>query len=272
MTPEDKAQTPPDITGTAFWQLMQEREERLLQVTERLDHLLAQTESEEKSDAPEEVAEEKSSSRFSIIVGFLTQVATLIVIWIALFQNNLEPGDASINGISAAFNRQLVENISYSDLYAQYRAYTAYTLNYELQQQLELALANPSEETSSEELLLLNRELEQARRTAASSRLFFASRYLNPDGSYDRERQLGEAWSQAARQTDLDPKPYFVEADEQRRLGVDSIGLLLWLTVALCLCELIIYFNRRRLILRWSSVFATVAGIVFVIVVMISLM
>jgi hypothetical protein len=293
--PDDKAQTSPDLApspdlaNAAFWQRMQELEDRLALATDRLNDLLGQTQpgptapqasaqeveedakEQEEAKEEEDAADEAPPSRLSIAAGFLAQIAILVVLWIALFQSSLDPASPAIHGLSAAFNRQLVENISYSDLYAQYRAYTSYTLNHELQQQLELALANPPEAATQEELLLLNQELEQARRTAASSRLFFSSRYLNADGSYDRDRQLGEAWSQAARQTELDPLPYFTEADQQRRLVMNTISLLLWLTIALCLCELIVYFNRRRSMLRWSSALTTVAGIVFVVVAMLSL-
>lgn len=279
MSPHDEdqpAQTIPDPNVADLLQRLQQYEERLLHTTGRLDDVLnritlASEEVETEDSNIEESAEEETPSRLSMLAGLLAQGATLVIIWIALFQNSLDPGGASLQGMSASFNRQLTENISYSELYAQYRAYTTYTLNRELQHQLELALANTTEETPAEEILLLNQELEQARRTAASSRLFFSLRYLNPDGTYNRDRQLGEAWAQAEQQIDLDPMPHFVAADEYRRIGMRSIGLLLWLTVALCLYELVNYFSQYRFILRWSSVLTASAGVIFVVGVMVSL-
>ena len=272
MIPEiDKTQQPSDLTVTTFLQHIQEHEERLAKATNQLNDLLTQVESNTKADEPEEATDDETPSRLSVLAGLLAQGATLVIIWIALFQNSLDPGGASLQGMSASFNRQLTENISYSELYAQYRAYTTYTLNRELEEQLELALANTTDETPAEEILLLNQELEQARRTAASSRLFFSLRYLNPDGTYNRERQLGELWAQAEQQLDLDPMPHFVAADEYRSIGMRSIGLLLWLTVALCLYELVNYFSQYRFILRWSSLLTASAGVVFVVVVVVSL-
>jgi hypothetical protein len=269
-------QTIPDPNVTDLLQRLQQYEERLLHTTERLDDVLnritSETEKVETEESKiEEATDDETPSRLSMFAGLLAQGATLVIIWIALFQNSLDPGGASLQGMSASFNRQLTENISYSELYAQYRAYTTYTLNRELQEQLELALANTTDETPAEEILLLNQELEQARRTAASSRLFFSLRYLNPDGTYNRERQLGESWAQAEQQLDLDPMPHFVAADEYRRIGMRSIGLLLWLTVALCLYELVNYFSQYRFILRWSSLLTASVGVVFVVVVMVSL-
>jgi hypothetical protein len=279
MSPQDEDQptgTIPEPNVADLLQRLQQYEERLLHTTGRLDDVLnritsASEEVETEDSNIDEAAEEETPSRLSMLAGLLAQGATLVIIWIALFQNSLDPGGASLQGMSASFNRQLTENVSYSELYAQYRAYTTYTLNRELQEQLELALANTTEETPAEEILLLNQELEQARRTAASSRLFFSLRYLNPDGTYNRERQLGELWAQAEQQLDLDPMPHFVAADEYRSIGMRSIGLLLWLTVALCLYELINYFSQYRFILRWSSMLAASVGVIFVVAVMVSL-
>ena len=166
--------------------------------------------------------------------------------------------------MAAAFNRELVQNINYGQLYSQYRAYTEYLANSELQNQLERALVGS--DADAEGNAALTQELAEAQRKAASSRLFFSMRYLSRDGSYDTERQLGEAWARAEQQTELDPQPYFVDADQQRSIGMQFIWLLLWVTVALCIYELVQYFNERRIAVRGTFVLAASLSVLLVIV------
>lgn len=244
-------------------QRLEQNEERLVQVSRQLEQIV---EGAAVDKAPPEVDTAEEPERTSRLTAFVTLsalLATIVMVVISLFQSKLDPGEAANFGMAAAFNRELVQNINYGQLYSQYRAYTDYLAHSELQNQLEQTLA--STDAAAEENSALTEELAQSQRKAASSRLFFSMRYLNRDGSYDTERQLGEAWARAEQQTELDPQPYFLDADEQRSIGMQFIWLLLWLTVALCVYELVQYFNERRVAVRGTFVVAATLSMLLVI-------
>lgn len=241
---------------------MEQNEAQLSKVSAQLERIAVAGDIEESAAAEtegDEAEAEEPTSKLSAAVSIFALLATLVMVGIALFQANLDPGGAANSGMAAAFNRELVQNINYSDLYSQYGAYTDYIANSELQSQLERAVADgkAKEGADAGAQAALTQELAQAQRKAAASQRFFSLRYLNRDGTYNTDRQLGEAWSSAQQQMDLDPQPHFADADQQRSIGMEFIWLLLWLTVALCIYEIVNYFNERRTALRVS--FALVA-------------
>lgn len=48
------------------------------------------------------------------------------------------------------------------------------------------------------------------------SSVFFSPRYINPDGQYDLERELQEAFADDAQSAELNAAPYFEESDKYR--------------------------------------------------------
>lgn len=248
-------------------QRLEQNEARLAQVSMQLAQLVdlaVQPAEAEKAAETSVESDPETASRLTAFVTMSALLATIIMVVISLFQAQLDPGGAANAGMAAAFNRELVQNINYGQLYSQYRAYTEYLANSELQNQLERALVGS--DADAEGNAALTQELAEAQRKAASSRLFFSMRYLSRDGSYDTERQLGEAWARAEQQTELDPQPYFVDADQQRSIGMQFIWLLLWVTVALCIYELVQYFNERRIAVRGTFVLAASLSVLLVIV------
>ena len=247
-------------------QRLEQNEARLAQVSAQLTQIvdLATQPAEVAAAAePEAESEPEKSSRLTAFVTLSALLATIVMVVISLFQAYLDPGGTANAGMAAAFNRELVQNINYGQLYSAYRAYTEYLANSELQTQLEQALADT--EGDAEGNAALTQELAQAQRKSASSRLFFSMRYLDRDGSYDSERHLGEAWARAEQQTELNPQPYFLDADRQREAGMQFIWLLFWLTVALCIYEIVQYFNERRLAIRGTFVLAASFSVLVVI-------
>jgi len=252
-------------------QRLEQNESRLTEVSQQLSQLVHRATPEEAANAEDESArdgpEPEAAGRLVVFTTLSALIATLVMVIISLFQAYLDPGGAANAGMAAAFNRELVQNINYGQLYSQYRAYTDYLAQSELQSQLERTLASTgtdADEGAAEDPALAQ-ELAQAQRKAAASRLFFSMRYLDRNGNYDTERQLGEAWARAEQQTDLEPAPHFADADQQRTTGMQFIWLLLWLTAALCVYEVIHYFNERRLVLRGTLVLAATFCLLLVI-------
>jgi len=196
------------------------------------------------------------------VISLLALSATLVVISISLHLAMLDPGEPSTHGLAASFNQEIVTTMHTSELYANLRAYAVFRLQDELQRQLTAALDNATIEDTAQ----VEYELAHAQQMVAASRIFFPLRYLNRDGSYDSERHLGEAWASAAQAIDLNPQPHFLEADAQRLTGLRLIWLLLWVTTALCVYELIYFINRRRRLIRLSASVLATAAVLFVAV------
>ncbi len=247
--------------------MLQQLVRRLEQTETRLATLTTRLERSASAPPIEDVPPDLPATprmRVSLIavVSILALGATLVVISISLYLAMLNPGEPASSGLAASFNREMVRTMHTSELYANLRAYATFRLQDELQKQLTAALDGAAAEDTAQ----LERELGHAQQMVAASRIFFPLRYLNRDSSYDRDRHLGEAWASAAQAADLNPQPHFLEADAQRLTGLQLIWLLLWVTIALCLYELIHLVNhRRRLIRLCASVLAT-SAVLFVAV------
>ncbi|MCQ3936628.1 MAG: hypothetical protein DPW18_06230 [Chloroflexi bacterium] len=120
-------------------------------------------------------------------------------------------GDADFAGLDASIRAQKADIINHVYAYEHYRAYTAYVRYDELGR----LLYDP---TADEETDLRNGALQREVWGVASgiSSVFFSPRYINPDGQYDLERELQEAWAQDAQNEDLNAAPYFAESDQLR--------------------------------------------------------
>lgn len=124
-------------------------------------------------------------------------------------------GDADYAGLRAAVNAEETRATNSLNAYEHYAAFTAFDRHDELARLIEEA-SGPA------------RDLEEARELASASRGLFPARFVNRDGTYALERELGVMWADAAREKDLSPEPQFVEADRQRS---KSLGLLAAVTL-----------------------------------------
>ena len=67
----------------------------------------------------------------------------------------------------------------------------------------------------------------------AAESFYFPHEYLKRDGTYDTQRELGEALAEAARETDLNPQPHFTEADQMQAKSNWLVVVLTGLAAAL---------------------------------------
>ncbi|MBI1877166.1 MAG: hypothetical protein HYR94_02850 [Chloroflexi bacterium] len=94
--------------------------------------------------------------------------------------------------------------------------------------EIETDLTKVSDQAEAE---TLDRQMREAWDAAMS--FYFPREYLKRDGSYDTQRQLGEAMSEAARQNDLNPTPHFTEADQMQVKSNWLVVIITGLAVAL---------------------------------------
>ena len=169
-----------------------------------------------------DTVETQGHDRFTTLVAIMIALVTVIgavVAWRASVAEDAS-GDADYAGLRAAINAEETRAINAATAYAQYGAYVTYQRNSALGNLIadDMALA-----ATDDELLILNSQRADAHDTAIATERLFQQRFLNRDGTYSVERQLGELWADAVRERDLNPEPQFAEAD---RLSDKSSNLL----------------------------------------------
>ena len=113
-------------------------------------------------------------------------------------------------------------------MYANYRAYTAYVRYNELGN----LIADDLPDVSESEADALEHQMKEAWTLAIGASGFFPNRYLNRDGTYGTDRELGEAWADAAQQKDLYPEQHFANADRLRAKSSWLVAVIVLLTVS----------------------------------------
>lgn len=152
------------------------------------------------------------------MIALVTLVGAMLA-WRAAVAH-INAGDADFAGLSAAVNAEETLTLTNNTFHRHYRAYTSFSGNDVFSDNLD---GVPRVET------LRN----NAESIAATDRLFFPNRYLNRDGSYAGDRQIGEAWAEASQIQDLDPAPHFEEADQARLKTNWLVGIFIGLAISL---------------------------------------
>ena len=195
------------------------------------------------NDLPEE-----ENDPFTTWVAILIAVVALVGAWIGWGIGTVY-GEASSEqsaGLSATLNVESTLTNSSVSLYKEYRVYTEYLRHQTLAElqagvdQLDAADGLPIRKSDEDDL-------------AAVQLPFFLTRYLTRDGAYDRQRQLGEAWAEAAQRVDLAPAPHFAAADQWQTKTQLLVALFVVLALALILFTLAEGLDRRRRFLRYAA-------------------
>ncbi len=206
-----------------------------------------------------EEEEEEKSDFFQISVAILIAIISLLGGVLAWRGNLVAVDDADIAGLNATLNAETTQFINNTTLYKRYRAYSVYVVNNKLQQQIETDAKNvPATEQNK-----LTAEQSQSVDFMATSRLFFPTRYLNHDGSYNIKRDLGEAWAQASQLLDLNPQSHFDEANALRAKETTINEAFVWLAVSMLFFAIAQMLNPAHQILRYSNGFL---GMLFLII------
>lgn len=197
--------------------------------------------------------------RLSLINALLIALVTLFgayVAWRASVAAD-NAGDASLAGLVSTLNVQETIALNNAQLYENYRAYTAYTRYNELGYQINADLKS----TPPEQVEVLDRQMRDAWDAAES--FYFPREYLARNGSYDSERELGEVFAEAARQKDLNPAPYYEEADQMQARSNWLIVVITILAVGLLCFTLVESLSSRTLKYTFMGVglLITLAGV-----------
>jgi len=206
--------------------------------------------------------EDKSSSRLETIVAILIAITTVlgaIVAWRASMAEDAS-GDADFAGIQAAMDAEETRALNFVNTYENYGAYTAYKRYSTLGDLIAEDAANAASDAEAEQL---DGQRANAHDLAIANQNLFDNKYLDRDGSYNVQRQLGEMWADAAKQKDLKPEMQLAEADRFREKTNHLLQSLMIIALALVFYTAVELVNERvQYALVGFATLVMIAGVV----------
>lgn len=171
-------------------------------------------------------------------------------------------GDNDFAGLDASIRAQKAEIINHVYAYEHYRAFTEYFRYNELGYLMYDPEADA--ETDARNAVIQDEVWGVA---SGISSVFFSPRYIDPDGQYDLERELQEAFAEDAQNSDLDAQPFFEESDRLRRQSSFLIGDMIVLAFSFWFLTLA-QATSKNIKYLWAAlgILAGLAGIAGIII------
>lgn len=186
----------------------------------------------------------------ALVIALITVVGA-VVAWRASVAAD-GAGDADTSGLRALLNVEETRASNAVNAFEAYGAYVSYQRNQRLGDLLE---ADPAAAD-------LQAERGAARDLAVANQSLFPNKYLNRDGSYDVQRQLGELWADARRAKDLNPEPQFLDADRLRSRSNALLADVAFLALGLVLLTLVeAVSGRAQVVLAGLGTTVLVVGL-----------
>jgi hypothetical protein len=210
--------------------------------------------------------ENQRSSRFDIILTFLLALVVLIaaiVTWRASLIDDAA-GDADYDGLRASVRAFQTRALSNVNAYESYGNYVTYWRNKELS----ALIANDMAAAGEEQAPVLEAQIKMADDLTDANSGMFEMRYLNRDGSYSVQRQLGETWADALRKNRVEYLPSFANADRDRARTRTMLVALMILTITPVFYALVSSAKgKTRIILFSIGTFCMLTGSVVAVLV-----
>lgn len=192
---------------------------------------------------------------FMAIMSAVVTVTSALVAWRASAASQAA-GDADFSGLVATVNAGEARTLNTITATEHYQAFLIYTRYNELGNKLYEALQSDPANAA---------ELEQQKSDSwgiayGLQSLFFPSQYLRPDGTYDLQRELDEAWADAQRSRDTRSDLHYADADARRDQSNLLVGMLVLMGLAFW------FFTLAQIIEhKVKYVFAVVGGFLLVV-------
>jgi hypothetical protein len=160
------------------------------------------------------------------MIAIVTVISALVAWRAAAASQNA--GDADFRGLVATVNAEEAAVLSTIKVTEHYQAFLSYTRYNELGYKLYDALQSKPADADA---------LEQQKSDSwgiayGLQSLFFPSRYLRPDGTYDSQREMDELLADEQRSRDTRAETHFEEGDSLRRKSNLLVQMLILLGVA----------------------------------------
>jgi hypothetical protein len=167
--------------------------------------------------------------------------------------------NADFEGVVAAIHAEETLLINYIQVFEHYQAYTAYQRYNELGN----LLFDEAQRAAPEAVGALDRLRREAWGVALGLQYsFFPPRYLNPDGTYNVQRELDEEWAEKSQQADIVPDGHYKRADDARLQSSLLAGTLVVFAVAFwCFTVAHAIANRLRYLFVLAGFALTAVGL-----------
>lgn len=157
----------------------------------------------------------------------LVTVLSALTAWRAAVASQ-DAGQSDFNGLVATVNTEEAQVLNAIMVSEHTQAFLIYTRYNELGNKLYDALqSNPPDADE-----LARQKSDSWGIAFGVQSVFFPSRYLRPDGTYDSQREFDEAWADAQRDRDTRADVHFSEADTLRRKANLLVQMLILLGVS----------------------------------------
>jgi len=205
----------------------------------------------------------ESESKYQImetVVAIL--IAVVVAIWALVswrasgFDDGA--GDADYAGLRATVYSVRAQALNSVNAYESYGNYVNYLRNNRLGE----LLAEDLETAPEEQLETITEQMKVANDLTDANRDMFDTKYLNRDGSYSVQRQIGVLWADSAKENDMDYESQFAEADKGRastRTMLISVMILSIATIFYALVESV--EGRVKIVMITLGSLVALAGI-----------
>ena len=215
---------------------------------------------------------EEQSDRLQTIVALLIALATVmgaVVAWRASVAAD-GAGDADFAGQRAMLNLEETRALSAVNAYESFNAFSTNRRYSDLGDLIVDDLSASASEganalaLSEEAAYQLDAERANAYDLAIANQSLFPNKFLNRDGTYALKRQLGELFSDAGREKDLQPEGHYAEADQLRTKTNQLLAAVTVLAVSLIFYTLVESVGKRlHYVMVGSGTLFLIAGVVF---------
>jgi hypothetical protein len=199
------------------------------------------------------------SNRFKSFVAVLVAIVTVLGALTAglAAKASSNAGDEDFAGMGAAISSQKADLINEVNAYEHYRAYTTYVRYFELG----FLLNDPNADEKTKQTLN-NQQREVWGVADGIMSTFFQARYINPNGTYDLDRELQEARAEDEQINDLNFAPYFDKADSSRARSSFLVGNMIVFAVSFWFLTLAqVMENRFKYFMALFGILLGLAGI-----------
>ena len=193
----------------------------------------------------------------AILIAVIVAFAALVT-WRASVIDD-SAGDADYAGLRATVYSVRAQALNSVNAYESYGNYVSYLRNNRMAE----LISEDLETAPEEQLAVLEEQMKVANDLADANRDMFETQYLNRDGSYSVQRQMGVMWADAAKENDMDFENQFDAADKGRDRTRNMLVSLMVLSIAAVFYSLVESMEgRNKMILIILGSLTAVAGIV----------
>ena len=195
---------------------------------------------------------------FTAIMIALVTMCSALAAWRAAVAAN-EAGQADFDGLTAAINSEEAQVLNSITVTEHYQAFLAYRRYNELGDKLKDEIAGAPQGDPDARAPLEQLKSDSWGIAYGLQSLFFPSRYLRTDGTYDSQREMDEENAESERQRDVKPQLHFTRADQLRTKADLLVGMLIFFGVSLWM------FTCAQIIERTIRVAFAGVGMLFLV-------